>query len=296
MDFKCKSCGGELNLSQDGVLVCPYCGSKQYMTDSQLREHQAFRQQLLAYMSASSSEREAARSAVDLWTHSDTAMYRDSEGSDIRIEYLYDCEIDGIRMYTARKNVICVYPADKKHLALAASRNVAKLTCPSADVKDMLQYFPILVGEYDLEDGGLMVVYAKSEGMYPVAMFRPVPAVHVMWIISRLENLACILAFSDLAHHGINGDTVFINPRTHEAALLGGWHQGETARNGSQKDLSDIRATAERLLGGDKADAPKPLLRFLRSSPRDLAYDDFAAWDAVIENELGGRKFREYQL
>jgi hypothetical protein len=49
------------------------------------------------------------------------------------------------------------------------------------------------------------------------------------------------------------------------------------------------------MLGEGYKSAPEPLIRFIESRPASNAYDDFAAWDKVIETELGGRHFTKFE-
>lgn len=294
ISFRCKHCGGEMSVSRIGALKCPYCGSKNFFSDSQLKEYKSFRQRMLEYLSAAADEEVAAQNMEWLWNYVETASFRDMDGMDITIEYIYKSMEDGIWMYCARRNVIYIYPADKKNLAQTTINSFSKITYPQADMKGLQRCFPVLAGKYELEDGSIMLVYSKNENMYPAGMFGSLPAAHVEWIISRLENIACVLAFSDMVHNGITTESVFINPVTHEAALFGGWYGARRTYQGTDIDLKDLRKTAIELLGEDYDNAPKPVKRFLESTPASSAYDDFDMWDKVIENELGGRHFAKF--
>ncbi len=293
IDFRCKCCGGDLDINRSGELICKYCGTKTFFSDKQLQEARSFRQQLLSYLSASASQ---TSPEPQLWQYADTVTFQDTEGNDIHIEYIYHCVEDSITMYSARKNVLYIFPPEKKELAQMAVGAFRSVTFPSADTKQLQRCFPTLAGEYTLSDGSVMLAYQKNENLYPLGLFGTLPAVHVEWIISRMENIACVLAYNDLVHNGIGYHSVFINPKTHEAALFGGWQGAKTCQNGSQKDLIALRETARKLLGDGYGDGPKPLIDFLTGTPRDNAFEDFALWDHVIETQLGGRRFTEMKL
>lgn len=47
ISFKCKNCGGQMDLSGMSGVVCPYCGSKAFFSDSDFKNHEEFGQQLL---------------------------------------------------------------------------------------------------------------------------------------------------------------------------------------------------------------------------------------------------------
>lgn len=296
ISFKCKNCGGEMAVSRIGDLKCPYCGSNKFFNDRELEEYKAFRLRMLEYLSAAADDEKAADYLERLWNEVETEVFTDKDGMDITIQYIYKSVEEGIWMYAARKNVVYIYPKDKKWQADDAIQFFSKVTFPKADMKGLDRCFPVLAGKFELEDGRIMIVYSKDENVYPVAMFGVLTAKHVEWIISRLENIACVLAFNDMAHNGITTESVFINPKTHEAALYGNWHKTKEHLQGSVRDLKDIRATAETLLGRDYGDAPKPLIAFLQRYPAGNAYDDFAGWDEVIEKELGGRHFTKFTM
>lgn len=46
---------------------------------------------------------------------------------------------------------------------------------------------------------------------------------HVAWIVNRLLNLSIFFDWQHLTHNAFALNTVFVNPATHAAAVLGGW-------------------------------------------------------------------------
>lgn len=296
ISFKCKNCAGEMAVSRIGDLACPYCGSKNFFSDKELQEYREFRLRMLEYLSAAADDERADEYTERLWSNVEKTVFTDREGTDITLQYIYKSKEDSIWMYCTRRNVIYIYPREKRELADTAVNTFSRVTFPKADMKGLNRCFPVLTGQFELQDGSVMLVLAKEENIYPVGMFGSLSAKHVEWIISRLENIACVLTFNDMTHGGISTETVFINPKTHEAALFGGWHYGREYGHASVKDLQDIRQTAEKLLGADYGDAPEPVIRFLKRQPASNAYDDFAMWDEVIEKELGGRHFTKFQV
>lgn len=296
ISFKCKNCGGEMAVSRIGDLACPYCASRNFFSDRELQEYRTFRMRMLEYLRALAEEGESSRGLERLWDDAETCVFRAKDGTDITIQYIYKSMEDGIWMYSARKNVIYIYPKDKTRMADRTIETFQSIAYPQADMRGLDRCFPTLAGRYELEDESIMLVYSKDENMYPLAMFGSLPAKHVEWIISRLENIACVLAFNETEHGAMTTESVFINPLTHEAALLGGWYHCKTAVGTSVKDLQDIRKVAEKMLGENYGDAPKPLISFIKKKPAKSAYDDFAMWDRVIEEELGGRHFTKFEI
>ena len=108
-----------------------------------------------------------------------------------------------------------------------------------------------------------------------------------------MENFACLLEFNGMDFSHMDEYSVFINPKTHEAHLLGGWW--DVPRAGKQVALSSLRRTAKRITGSRLAEGPKEYEEFINSKPKSNAYDDFAAWDAVIEYGFGGHNFANFE-
>ena len=296
LSFTCTNCSAEMSISRIGMLACPYCNAKKFFTDSELNQYRIFRKRMLEFISASAQSEEGVMHAERLWADAENTQFTDMNGDDIRIEYIYRCVEDGITVYTARRNILYHISEEKRDCAELMLRNIARLTYPQADMKGLAQCFPKFAGRFVLQDGSLLLVFEKRENFYPAAMFGELSAKHVEWIISRMENIACVLTYSELEHGGINPDAVFINPWTHEAALFGSWHRVRTTQTAETPDLKGIRDTAKSLLGEGIQTAPAPLLEFIEGKPGKDAYEDFAIWDEVIEKKLGGRHFTKFEL
>ena len=121
---------------------------------------------------------------------------------------------------------------------------------------------------------------------------------HIAWVISRLENLCCVLEYNGLVHPEIDPDSIYINPNNHTACLYSGWwdvtRKNTTGVGGhilsSEDNLNGIRRTADAILDRN-VDAPSALIEFIGSRPRIDAYEDFAYWDEVIIRAFGKRRF-----
>lgn len=296
INFQCKSCGGDMSLNRIGELVCPYCGVKNFFSDKQLREYKEFRLRMLEYLSAVAEDRKTPEGKAFLWERAETVSFEGEDGTDITIQYLYHGKENGVEMYCANSNVIYIYSKGMTEQADKAIRMFSGLTFPQADMKDLSRCFPRLAGDYKLKDGRRMLVYSKEEDFYPLTLFGDMIPEHVEWVVSRLENIACVLLYNNMSHGAISTKSVFINPRTHEAALFGGWQQAGTGVVTSERDLRAIRRVAGEMLGTGYKTAPTPLIRFIEGKPMETAYDDFAAWDKVIETELGGRHFTKFEM
>ena len=232
-------------------------------------------------------------------------FYRE-DGVPIEIKYMHRYSDADAEVYVARRNIAFHFRQDGPKKAELFRRNTALLDYPSADVRNLESFFPKISGGFDLEDGSFLLVIAKDEDEYPLRLFGALPGRHVAWIISRMENLCCVLEFSALVHPQIDPDTLYINPYTHQACLYGNWWKaGKSNTYDSNRELLQLRQnqiglrnTASATLGyPDRAklnptpDIPKALVDFIRSAPSPTAYDDFGLWDEMLIKAYGERKF-----
>lgn len=220
LEFVCKACGGDMKVHRTGELLCPYCGVKNVFTDKQLADYKEYRLRVLEYLRAVAEDRETSASKDAIWSNARTVTFQDAEGDDITIQYLYHGKEKGVDMYAARNNVIYIYPVFKTIQADKAIKAFSRLAFPQADMKGLGRCFPKLAGDYKLKNGSRMLVYSKEEDFYPLGLFGDLIPEHVEWMISRLENIACVLLYNEMEHGGISKESIFINPKTHEAALL----------------------------------------------------------------------------
>ena len=188
--------------------------------------------------------------------------------------------------------------------------------------------------ETDGSEGGaahLVLVIRKAADLLPLSdtlahFGGKLPPRHVAWIMSSLFNLACWLEWAGLSHNAIDADAVFLSPRRHQCALLGGWWYsattgaklkalpGRSAAAIPESVLRDGRAdpridgTLLRLLGRDllgsaigsrlAADRsiPAPLVAWLRLAADGDAVADYSAWREVLKASFGPRRFVPLRL
>ena len=293
--FKCSSCGGEMTVSRSGDLVCSYCGSRSVFTDKDLRDYKEFRMRMLTYLSEI-SERPDPDETDRIWRHAERESFIMSDGRPLSVNYLFRGEQNGVNVFTTRKNVIFVFPAGETRAPERFSQMAEKIVYPSADIKGLADFFPTVSGVFELKGGKRVLSVSKDEESYPLSAFGSLPPEHAAWIVSRLENLCCVLEYSDVFHGGIDLESAFINARTHQAYLLGGWWNSSDCEGGSVNDLIAIRAAAKRVTGMSYDSAPAEFKRFVEGAPAEDAYEDFRLWDRVIEEGFKGRRFRKLDL
>lgn len=291
--YKCENCGGEMVIHASGDLVCDYCGSKSNFSDAQLREYREFRKNMLEYLSASANRDSKRMDDRYLWDYAQQERFATEDGQDVVVEYLFRTTDDGITMYMTREAVLYVFPKERTADADRMMEHIGKVRFPSADMKGLGRLIPKLKSRLPLQGGAVLLAFQREQDMYPLESFGALPYEHAAWILSRLENLCCVLEYSELVHKGMGLESICINPHTHEAALYGGWWKTEAKRGEDTTDLKDIRKLILRLLGVNRESSPKAFLEFLNSMPCGDAYTDFEAWDRIIEEKLG-RKFVKF--
>lgn len=294
ISFKCKNCAGEMSVDSQGMLFCEYCGSKVALTDKDLQEYRTFRLRVLNYLRGlHDKETEEGAALENIWSGAETAYLKTADGTDVKIRYIYSQALAETTYYVARQSVIFLFNRKQAHNADLYESKIAMIEYPAADMKGLDRSFPRVTGRYAMENGGVMITVERRENVFPLGMFGGLDPVHAAWIVSRLENICCVLEYSQLIHGGINANSVFIDPFSHEAVLYGGWWLAREKKRQPlvNEDLLAIRKTAEYVMGVNKEKMPKQFENFLKELPTKDAYIDFENWDKVIEEGFGGRRF-----
>lgn len=292
--YKCKNCGGEMTVSAEGSLYCEYCGSKAFFNDADIRLYKQFRLEFLNHLYAlhqTTTSEEADESllwqrAEHIWLDNKTDVY-----------YLYTTNYDGVTIYLTRNSVLYRFKKNQIAKEEQMTAMLSKLNYPSADVRTLQNSFPKIIGIYPLEDESLLVALQRDENFYPLAMVGALEPQHAAWVVSRLENICCVLEYSGLLQNDINLQSVFMNPFTHQACLFGAWWKA-TALCNKNTDLKALRTTAEQCMGIYAQRAPALFKKFIKDPPENNAFDDFQLWDKVIESKdgFGGRRFAKLKI
>ena len=282
--YKCRNCGAQLNLSDAGGFTCTYCGSRAFMSDSELRGNDEFRKKIISYYMARAMEKENDYSGDNLFEETGSVSFTLNNSQPLSISYMDKYVYPGMECYLARRNMVYIF--DKREGADQFMRGLLSLSFPEADMK-LDRCFPQLAQRASLKDGREVLIFVRKPYFYPVEVFAPLKAEHLAWVISRMENICCALEFSGISHGDISPSSILVNPVTHEGMLFGDWRN--VGRGNTSEDLKQIRKTAKMIL--IKNDGPDKMAEFLGSSPRKNAYEDFEYWDTVIEIGFGGHKF-----
>lgn len=154
---------------------------------------------------------------------------------------------------------------------------------------------------------------------------KPLPPVHVAWIISRLINLACMMETSDCPNLSISTSSIFINPAEHTAFIADGWQYlssfseevefipastlslcpgiAKTRKFLPKHLVAQIRAVAKECLGDPngvmmltRTDIPASFGMWLNSPSEAIPTLEFFNWDRTKKIAFGPPKFIELNL
>ena len=317
--LKCKMCGGTLEYDRrQNLAVCPYCDSKSVVFEQDRKLFEQFQDTFAALLGENGKE----ALQEGFWVESSQEELVREDGETIVINYLTKQRVDVCTMYVAKQHVIYVFAREHEKYIERYREMIGKIRYPSPEMeRELSNYIPKPVTECRLADGSFFIAIEKQETIYPLRMLGTLLDRHVAWVISRMENLCCLLAYNDMVLNGLIEDNLFVDPVNHQLYLYGGWwfagfRGSETAgaskavlpylekrdeqksRNSYKTDLESLRMVAVRLLGYQdretlKADKllPQAFREFLLREPKRDAMEDFAEWDKVLEQSFGERKF-----
>lgn len=285
--LQCKMCGGTLDYdpAKDQV-VCPYCGSRSTIYNRDRKLYEQFRNQFAALL----DQKPAPQMEEGFFVESSREELTREDGETIEIDYLAKRRANMCTMYAAKRNIIYLF--DKEHEAYARryKEMIERIVYPSKEMeRELSSYVPKLVTECRLSDDRWFLAIEKKEGVYPLGMLGNFTDRHVAWMISRLENLCCLLQYNEMVLNGFALENLFVDPANHQIYLYGGWwfagfigaqragasqgvfsHGkekeylsegcGQNERNHGRTDLYSIRQIAIRLLGfADREDLERQL-------------------------------------
>lgn len=317
--LKCKMCSGTMEYDREqNLAVCPYCGSKSTVFEQDRKLFEQFQNMFATLLNQEAPDKEKD----GFWVESSREELTREDGETIEIAYLTKRKVDLCTMYVAKKHIIFLFEKEHGEYLDRYKEMVAAIRYPNAKMEAELgNYIPKPVTSCRLADGRHFLAIEKKEGVYPLRMLGILIDRHVAWVISRMENLCCLLDYNDMVLNGLTADNLFVDPANHQLYLYGGWwfagYRGnDTAGasedvlpylvkdkkgknfNRNETDLESLRLVATRLLGYSgkealKADKllPEPFKAFLLMRCEDNARMDFGKWDRVLEQSYGQRKF-----
>jgi len=264
-----------------------------------------FYERMRGFLRLSKDGQERRIRADELWNSASEEVFECTDGRKIDVKSLNVYKDMDATVYTARQNIIFRFDPQNAAFTDKFRKAVSSLDYPSADTKNLSDFFPTISGGFGLTDGSALLAVKKSEDEYPLRLFGRLDGRQTAWIVSRLENLCCVLEYNSLVHTNFDIDDVYIDPYDHTASLYGSWWKvvpNNTTVSGvtytTRHNLVSLRSIAAQVLGfgsvsdvRETGDLPKPFADFIRSAPASNAYDDFAHWDEVLMQSYGERRF-----
>lgn len=286
-NVRCDNCGAEYRINSRGEMNCPFCGSKVYLNDKDWDDYQKARDEMLVKDKMENDIVNADGDVLHKWNNELSTFIEARNGKSINIHYFYEFNRPNQTVYVGNRRVAIIY--NDEATAQRAITNVDKLQYPSADIKGLSTFFPVVNLTTTLKDGRYLVVLEKAENVYPLAIFNPLDAKNTAWMVSRLENFGCLFEFNGVGMP-IELEDVYINPKTHYVYLFGGW-ENMTDTNTKQylKSIRTIMKDKTKL-----GTAPKQCIDFFDGNPADNAYTDFDNWDTVLETGFNGHNFHHF--
>lgn len=281
IQHNCPACGGLLNINETKTMaICQYCGNE-FRID--LKEDGS-----MDIVSAKVKEKKQERAGLNKVT------FLTPERKKIEIVYPYARYGEEYDVYFADSNLILRFHPEHIQLADAYVRSIKKLEFPNDKMKEIMHYYlPEHVGTYTLEDGSKLVAIKKIKWVYPLGCFENLDSKHVCWIISRLENLACLCSYNGVFPKLVSNEQVIIDPENHQVMLYEGWEYGKKDRE--KEFLRFIREAGKTMLD-PKCELRPQIKMFLNSDPKPNAMEDFAFWDKCLDSSFDKREFIEWSV
>lgn len=288
LNVKCGNCGAEYRISSRGEMVCRFCGSNVYLSDKDFEAYKNTRDNMLMSDRFINDEAADTGDVLRLWNNGSKANFTTNRGVNISFDSYYSVILDDKEVYIGSEKIAVIFCS--KESMTAFTDNLSQIEYPSADIKDLSRFLPNIIFKSDLEDGKAMIVISKTDNIYPLFLFENLKATTVAWIISRLENMGCLLEFNNMDFRALKTEDLYINPKTHELFILDGWDGVE--KTSRRNYLKDMRLIAKDIM--DTSTAPELCMEFLDGSPAETAYDDFSNWDEVIMKGFNGHNFHPF--
>ena len=288
LNVRCDNCGAEYRISSRGEMVCRFCGSNVYLSDKDFKAYKNTRDNMLMSDRFTNDVAADTGDVLRLWNNGSTANFKTIKGVNISFDCYYSVILDDKEVYIGADKIAVIF--SNTFSLTNFTVNLSQIEYPSADIKDLSRFLPNIIFKSALEDGRSIIIISKTDNIYPLFLFENLKATTVAWIISRLENLGCLLEFNNMDFRALRAEDLYINPKTHELFILDGWDGVE--KTSRRNYLKDIRLIAKDIM--DTSTAPALCMKFLDGDPEETAYDDFSAWDEVIMKGFNGHNFHQF--
>lgn len=253
-------------------------------------------------------------------------LYAGTDGVTIRFRYLRKLAGEAGDILIGRRSIAYEIPADFDDLAAHEKAMVDGLRFADDGMKGQMAHFLPKIEKTVMTADKVVTILARPADCVLLSDLigffgGRIPAVHVAWLVSSLENMCCYLEWLKVSHGAISPTNVLVCPERHSIVLVGGWgfatRFGEAplaipertlskmpllaldgARADPRTDLQLVRATAQDALGTpgggglmrDKG-VPEAVARWLLLPPKAGAAADYESWGRCLTEAWGKRQF-----
>ena len=288
-NIRCDNCGSEYRITTRGEMNCPFCGSKIYLND---KDFEAFKKARDEMLLKDRADNDAASYEGDVWRKWNNELqifFETDSGKSINCKYFYEYAAKRKTIYVGSHHISILYhshnPVDR------IVNNINSINYPTADIKKLARFVPNIVLTANLKDGNSLLVLSKPENVYPLAMVDNLDPKQVAWMISRMENLGCLLNFNEKDFDQLVLTDFYFNPKMHDLYLLDGWEYLED-NSAPLVYLTECRTIAKGIM--NTGAAPIECMEFLETPSALTAYDDFEKWEWVLNNGFNGHHFHHF--
>lgn len=307
----CPACGASLELDDNLMSAkCKFCGNMIALSPKDLGVDMMTSEVLAEMFHGEAAGVFLKQKLEELnqdtyWKqHAQTVTFIAEDDSVVEISYVHYVVSRNTSIFMGRSNVFLLF-SDLNDAACYID-TASSLKYPPDDKYDMKQFFPEITHRFTLRDRRVLVVISRGRDEYPLVSFRKLPDVHAAWIVSRLENLCCLLQYNDFVLSDIDIRDLYIDPSTHQAYLYGGlWRVRRISeireKNPYEAELMAVRRIAAEVMGFSRMEdtrsaVPEAFSDFLCEKPVKDAFSDFSQWDVSLMLAYGKRTFRKLGL
>ena len=302
--LKCSHCGGSIDLNKYNYQLasCPYCGNTIVVHAEDLgidKTTGGMIKQMYGGKAVGEfiSNKLYEANEDEAWKTNAHHITFAGMNDDIELAYRQIITDGNVSMYVCRENVALLFK--DKETADAYVKNVRVLKYPTDDSKSLRSYMPTVTNIFVLKDGQVLVIIDRGSREYPLSNYMNMPHVHAAWVMSRLENICCLLQYSGISIKDLRIEDLFVDVHNHQICMYGAFWRMEKKEDTEQ--LKKIREIVKSLMNikienKDFNDEPIPdaFYEFLTDEPKKDAFEDFQYWDTSLMLSYGNRTFVKY--
>ncbi len=248
----------------------------------------------------------------------------DGKRFNLRFVSKFNTELGDV--YVGDTFVLYTFAKDCKDFFENAVKRISSIKYPPG-MDGLKNLVPVIKKSFETEDGYVLVLEKSASVLsvrdinaYFVNNSIEFEGKHVAWIITRLCNIEALMEYNNLVHNGMTVDNLFIDPKTHQVVLMGGWwytvgigkkmlgiHKDvlkfspasilDEKKGDKRVDGECMKLVARTLLGdmyGHTLKVPDAKRLWLKA-PANGGLDDLLEWEKVRDG-LGPRKFVEFNV